>query len=391
MSSFTGVSVITDGKLCTTSAVDAGTDSGYHLLVVKDYSRTAREIPNGKGIQSGPFMVGGHKWHIGYYPNGDEPSCADSVSVYIYCLHDDMEEEAVEAKFEFSFVDNVESQMPNYLRATKTFSFSGKDHRSGYEVFMKRDVLEQSAHLKDDCFTIRCDIMVCNDLNTQEDDGGTMSDIGEHLKILLQEKVGSDVTFEVGGETFPAHRCVLAARSKVFKAQLFGPMMEGITSSAIHIKDMEAKVFAALLSFIYTDSFPEMDKDKSMHKEGQEEEEEGQEEEAADPVTWLQWLQDLFVAADRCDIQQLKFLCEKKLSEHIGVSSVASALVLAEKHHCHRLKEACFKFIQVQSLPCLEIVMESEGWKHITMTYPTVLKELIAKFASNQKNNKRKR
>jgi speckle-type POZ protein len=37
-----------------------------------------------------------------------------------------------------------------------------------------------------------------------------------------------DVTFHVGagGETFTAHRCVLAARSPVFMAQLFGPWKE---------------------------------------------------------------------------------------------------------------------------------------------------------------------
>jgi hypothetical protein len=46
-------------------------------------------------------------------------------------------------------------------------------------------------------------------------------------------------------------------------------MMEGTTSSVIQIKDMEARVFAALLRFIYTDSFPEMDKDNMEEEEGQ--------------------------------------------------------------------------------------------------------------------------
>ncbi|KAB8112811.1 hypothetical protein EE612_051545, partial [Oryza sativa] len=38
---------------------------------------------------------------------------------------------------------------------------------------------------------------------------------------------GADVTFQVGGETVAAHRAVLAARSRVFRAELFGPMKEG--------------------------------------------------------------------------------------------------------------------------------------------------------------------
>ncbi|CAM0884979.1 unnamed protein product [Alopecurus aequalis] len=406
--SFAGVSVVTAGKHCTTWAVNGVTDNGYHLLVVKDYSRTVQDIPNGQNIRSGPFMVGGHQWCIEYYPNGDDPDCADFMSLYVRHGDENIENNVeTEAEFEFTFVDDVENQKSMQICAKGPHRFSVNDPDWGYDKFIKRDVLELSAHLKEDCFTIRCDIMVCNDLNTNKDAVGTRADIGQHFKILLQDKLGSDVTFEVGSELFAAHRCVLAARSKVFKAQLFGPMMEGITSGVIQIKDMESKVFAALLSFIYTDSFPKMEKDTNM-EEGQDEEKEGQdgadeeqdeeeevkegeEHEAADHVTWLQWLQALFIAADRYDIQQLKFLCEKKLSEHIGVSSVASTLALAEQHQCHGLKEACLKFVQVQSLPCLEKVMETDGWEHIRTTYPSVLKELFSKVASNQKKDKKRK
>uniref|UniRef100_A0A8R7UD73 BTB domain-containing protein n=1 Tax=Triticum urartu TaxID=4572 RepID=A0A8R7UD73_TRIUA len=143
-------------------------------------------------------------------------------------------------------------------------------------------------------------------------------------------------------------------------AQLFGPMKDA-SNSVIQIKDMEPKVFTALLSFIYTDSFPDMYEDN------------------------IKWLQGLFVAADRYDLQRLKFICVKQLSQRIGVSSVASTLALAEQHHCRGLKEACLKFIQVQSPPCLQTLMTSNGWGHIVTTYPSVLNELIAMLASNQR------
>ncbi|CAM0953791.1 unnamed protein product [Alopecurus aequalis] len=368
--SFAGVSVITEGKHCTTSAIDVSTDRGYHLLVVKGYSRTVKEIPNGERIVSGPFMVGGHKWYIEYFPNGEEQGSA--ISIYIGLWGDDDEvEDAAEAKFEFSLVDEVEYQKPMYIRAMETCSFSSKGHLHGRSPFIERDALELSAHLKDDCLTIRCDIMVCKDPNTGDAIG--ISDIHQHFDHLLQYKVGADVIFEVSGETFTVHRCVLAARSTVFMAQLFGTMKEGTTSSVIHIKDMEPKVFAALLRFIYTDSFPPMYKDNSTEEE------------------YVMWLQDLFVAADRYDLQRLKILCEEHLSVHIGVSSVASTLALAEQHYCSGLKEACLKFIQVQSVPCLEKVMATDGWEHIITTHPSIVKEIIAKVASSQKEKKRKR
>lgn len=50
------------------------------------------------------------------------------------------------------------------------------------------------------------------------------------------------MTFEVNGESFTAHKLVLAARSPVFRAQLFGPMKDQNTQH-IRVEDMESPVF----------------------------------------------------------------------------------------------------------------------------------------------------
>nr|XP_045088318.1 BTB/POZ and MATH domain-containing protein 2-like [Aegilops tauschii subsp. strangulata] len=382
-STFAGVSVLAGGELCpsTESSVVTSTDWGYHLLVVQDYSRT----------NSRPFMVGGHEWSIDYYPNGYTKSCADFISLFVNLLDEDAEE-PVKAKFNVSFIDEAEKHKPMYISETETFDFRSES-MLGYNMFMEKDVLEQSSHLMNDCFTIRCDIMVFS----SKDAGGDkvpLPEIDQHLNNLLQTKVGADVTFEVSGEMFAAHRCVLAARSKVFMAQLFGPMKEGTTTSCvIQIKDMEAKVFRALLSFIYTDSLPKMEEDETDAVE-EGEEEEGTEDEMSEvaeqgqrtkPPETVQWLQGLLVAADRYDLQRLRFICERQLSLRIGVSSVASTLALAEQHHCRPLKAACLKFIQAQSPSCLQIVMATDGWEHLITTYPFVLNELFAMVALNQK------
>ncbi|XBI04080.1 hypothetical protein VPH35_132426 [Triticum aestivum] len=370
MPSFTGVSIV-DGEQCCCEAsavVDAGSaDSGYHLLVVRGYSPSPPII-------SDVFIIGGHCWYIEYYPNGENPDCGDFISLYV-TNYDNSLKEPLETKFGFSFIDQVEKQTPMYIHAAgKTCRFTDGHCSWGTDKFVRRDALERSSDLKGDCFTVWCDVMVIRKDPKAEDAGGhdtkmLLSDIDQHFNILLQTKVGADVTFEVSGETFAAHRCVLAARSMVFMAQLFGPMKE--TSAVIQIKDMEAKVFKALLSFIYTDSFPVMEKDSMEEDAMIEVTEDGQEKEA-------------LVAADRYDVQRLKCICEKQLSENIGVSTVMSSLALAEQHHCQGLKEACLKFIQVQSPSCLQTVMATNGWDHVVSTYPSVLKELFLKFASSQ-------
>ncbi|XP_039780630.1 BTB/POZ and MATH domain-containing protein 1-like [Panicum virgatum] len=87
---------------------------------------------------------------------------------------------------------------------------------------------------------------------------------------------------------------------------------------------MEAQVFRALFCFfVYTDSFPDMTK-----------------EDGEDVMA-----QHLLVAADRYSMERLKLMCEEKLCQYIDVGSVATILALAEQHHCHGLKKACFCFL----------------------------------------------
>ena len=47
------------------------------------------------------------------------------------------------------------------------------------------------------------------------------SNLGQQFGELLEDVENADVTFDVSGENFHAHRVVLAARSPVFKSMFF--------------------------------------------------------------------------------------------------------------------------------------------------------------------------
>ncbi|XP_071679494.1 BTB/POZ and MATH domain-containing protein 2-like [Lolium perenne] len=268
----------------------------------------------------------------------------------------------VKAKYQFSFIDQADKQEPSHIRKLNTYDFSVKDNGRRTSEFIKKDVLENSEHLKDDSFTIRCDVVVIKDV-----DKGTASsfvtvpppDMQRHFGDLLMAKEGTDVTFNVGGETFTAHRCVLAARSRVFKAELFGPMKEGsmVTAGVVHVEDMEARAFRAMLKFIYSDSEPEVDK------------------EDYEDVMW----QHLLAAADRYDLQRLKLMCEDKLCGLINVNTTTTILALAECHRCDGLKKACYGFLGAPGN--LKAVAATDGFDHLIRSCPSVLKELIAMLA----------
>ncbi|CAL4916807.1 unnamed protein product [Urochloa decumbens] len=192
-------------------------------------------------------------------------------------------------------------------------------------------------------------------------------DLHQHFSWLLQSEEGTDVTFQVGGEMVSAHRCVLAARSAVFRDKLYGPMKEDSATGVICIDDMEAKVFRLLLTFIYIDSVPNMMGEQKEHDEAD--------------VTW----QHLLMAADRYGLQRLRMICEVNLCRYINTTTVATILVLAEQHHCGCLKEACLDFLDVHAN--LQEVMMTGGLDHLRSSCPSVLIDVITKLASLKRDN----
>ena len=126
----------------------------------------------------------------------------------------------------------------------------------GYKRFFKRTALEASDYLKDDCLSINCSVGVVRS-HTEGPKAYTIhvppSNIAQHFGQLLESGEGTDVSFEVDGEIFSAHKLVLAARSPVFRAQLFGPMKEP-DMQCIKVKDMQPAVFKVNIS----DSVPNL-------------------------------------------------------------------------------------------------------------------------------------
>ncbi|KAF7076876.1 hypothetical protein CFC21_081477 [Triticum aestivum] len=339
------------------STIVADTASGCHILKIDGYSHT-KGTPTGEAIKSGKFTVGGYRWFINYYPNGINSDAADHVSFYLV-LDDEQVTKPVKVQLRVNFASRVTRKRP-ITRADPVWSFT-PGNNWGYSKFVKREDLERSEHLTNDAFTVRCDVVVINEIRTE--DAPTVrnpfvtvpqSNLIQHLGDLLGSEKGADVVFEVGGDTFSAHRCVLAARSPVFSAELFGAMKEGGSGGIVRVADMEARVFKALLSFVYTDSLPETEEEDNQGA----------------------MFQHLLVAADRYDLGRLKLICEEKLCAHIDVFTAATILAIAEQHHCHGLKKACIEFLSTPA-HMVAAMLTSGDFCHLRRSCPVVWMELI--------------
>ncbi|XP_019059086.1 PREDICTED: BTB/POZ and MATH domain-containing protein 2-like isoform X2 [Tarenaya hassleriana] len=238
----------------TASTSRTETVNGSHEFKISGYS-LAKGMGIGKYVASDTFMVGGYSWAVYFYPDGKSPEDnAAYVSLFIALASEGAD---VRALFELTLVDQsgngshkVHSHFGRTLESGP-YTLKYRGSMWGYKRFFKRNLLEASDYLKDDCLLVRC----CVGVVKSHTEGPrsykihvSPSDLGQHFGKLLESGKGADVTFEVDGEAFSAHKVVLAARSPVFRAQLFGPLKDRNTQ-CIRIEDMEAPIFKDILLF----------------------------------------------------------------------------------------------------------------------------------------------
>ncbi|KAJ4788486.1 BTB/POZ and MATH domain-containing protein 2 [Rhynchospora pubera] len=330
-----------------------------------NYSKSKHHAAVNQYVSSPPFSVGGYDWALIFYPHGSkmEGQKGTYVSVFLKLLTQKMEVDA-----EFSVKVLHKTGMPIFLTEPKLCTFPSHPGKSsstwGYPNFVSTDKLE--AHLcKDGILVISFNIAVPSAPSGIYDCTGGLCD---DIKKLWREGERFDLTFEVEGEKISAHRFILAARSPVFAAELYGSMTEA-KSSCIEIKDMKAEVFRALLCFVYTDDY-ETDKLKFLS---------------------VELVHDLFIASDRYALEKLKVQCQQRLFMALSIETVLTTLILAERHSAPWLKEKCLEFAS-KSENFTQLAV-TEDYLQIMQSFPSLFVELRqrVKHLSNSVNNAAKK
>jgi speckle-type POZ protein len=340
----------------TVSTCTPETAQGTHYFDIFGYSQH-RGIGIGNYIRSGHFNLGGHDWSIAFFPDGFEHE-PDSIFIVLH-FHGNGAAK-VRASYDLRLV-NQTTRLPSPVSCKETREFDRDNLISVAPTSIKRSDFESSIYLWDDRLTIECNIIVFKEALVSETKSFPEievppSDLTEHLCKLWDEKEGMDVTFTVGGDTFGAHKIVLAMRSPVFKVEFYGPMKEA-TAQLVTIEDMQPAVFRALLHFIYTDTLPIMD-----DREGDDN---------------TEMIRHLLVAADRYAMERLKLVCQSILCKNLNVETVATTLAMADQHNCDRLKDACIQFISCSN--AMDDVVATEGYKNLKRDCPSIIVDMFEK------------
>ncbi|XWS13576.1 hypothetical protein CRYUN_Cryun36dG0048800 [Craigia yunnanensis] len=382
----------------TSSTSRTETVNGSHQFKISGYS-LANGMGVGKYIASETFMVGGYEWAIYFYPDGkSSEDNASYVSLFIALASEGTDARAL---FELTLLDQsgkgCHKVHSHFGRTLESGPYTLKNRGSmwGYKHFFKRTLLETSDYLKDDCLSIRC----CVGVVKSHTEGPKIYsivvppfDLGQHFGRQLESGKGADVKFEVDGEIFVAHKLVLAARSPVFRAQLFGPLKDRNTQcirEKIWKPRFLREVFSGYMDwdFAWDLSFDDVMASFYFGEHGVGIEKlislADMEELVGSTSKWASTLvaQHLLAAADHYALERLKLLCEAKLCEGVAINTVATTLALAEQHNCLHLKAVCLKF--VASPENLKAVMQTDGFEYLKESCPSVLTELLHYVARN--------
>ncbi|XP_051185332.1 BTB/POZ and MATH domain-containing protein 1 [Lolium perenne] len=349
----------------TVSRCSTHMDKGAHLFEITGYS-LKKGMGVGKFVRSATFTVGGYDWSIRFYPEGMHYAPEECMMITLELMSSNAE---VRTVFDFGLVRHDSGLLgTKFITQTRAFS-SETDATSQYSVLIVRCGVEAlpSNYIQNDVLMIKSVITVIKESEESEtvwrpEIEDPPSDILEHLAKLLEAKEKADVTFSVGGETFQAHKTVLAMRSPVFEAELFGPLRE----TCVTIQDMQPAVFKALLHFIYTDSLPDLDDFEGEDK--------------------CEMHRHLLVAADRYAMDRLKMICQNILCKNLDVENVATTLALADQHNCDKLKDVCVEFIA--SSDKMDDVVATQGYADLKRSCPSVLVDAFEKRSRSRKDLK---
>ncbi|KAF8646547.1 hypothetical protein HU200_065768 [Digitaria exilis] len=296
-------------------------DSAMHEFRV-DYEQT-KNLNIGQSIPSNAFSAGGYMWRVHYFPHGvNKANEGNCISILVQLVS---KSRNVNAIWEAFMLDK--GGEPCHRTAARSDYLT-----EGHIVFV-------------------CAIMVVR--------GGVIRvpppDIKEHFGKLLDSTDGTDVSFAIDGETFHAHRVVLAARSPVFKAKLLGSMVEA-TMSSITLHGIAPATFRVMLQFMYTDALP------------------GDDELGGPPVDMIQ---KLLAAADRYALDRLKLICAHKLCDDMSVDTVAATLACAEMYSCSELKSQCIDFFAADDN--FKKAVLTKGFVQLVQMFPSIIDELREK------------
>ena len=305
----------------------------------------------GKPIKTPSIRAYGHDWILRVFPRGSPSSREDFEYVSCFLLYVGDNDVDDEPSTMLSFRCKDTKRATDELHVFCKDCNNGDKRLWGYQNFLKRtDVLENYLD-KDGALVIEVDIQIAEERkNIWYPD--PLQEEPSLVKLYHTHELTSDITFDVDGKEFHAHKSILSVRAET----LFeltndddnGRIRDG---NIVTIFSTEADIFEQILEYVYTVKTPEIKNEGIAIK--------------------------LLVAADRFGCTDLKLYIESTIvDKFLNATNAAKWLLLSDSHSCALLKEASMRL----HVSDANTVMESKDDWSMVVESNRLLEEL---FKSN--------
>ncbi|XP_058792924.1 speckle-type POZ protein-like isoform X2 [Phymastichus coffea] len=242
--------------------------------------------------------------------------------------------------------DNNEETNSHYASVKFDFSNLVLTHRI-FRKFIKLDWILNNLKglLSNNKLTLLFSILIQKGekvILTEEPTFRNRLQVSNDLECFYQSKKYNDVTFIVGKEKFQVNKSIFAARSPVFFS-MFNLNMKEKNEGKVNINDIDPKVFKQMVNFIYSG--------KLQNDE---------------------FLEELYIAADKYNIEGLKDACERSLCNSIQVDNAIDMFRFADSHNVFDLKIQVKQFITVHA----PLIVTTNGFQNMDPSQIHLMKEL---------------
>ncbi|KAG6548362.1 hypothetical protein Mapa_010141 [Marchantia paleacea] len=189
-------------------------------------------------------------------------------------------------------------------------------------------------------------------------DGEQQASGKEHFRStveqMLEDGLHSDITFESENDRTPAHRCILASVSPVYRAMFHNKMLEQ-TTSVVKVDDMSTGAFRCFLRLLYTGGLARDD----IEKYGLE----------------------VLAACHKYEVPQLARICSPVLGDMLTVDNSLSILEHAVLYDAS-LFESCKDFIGAH----FRHIVATPAFEELAQRNPSLLVDLVKSTALDEKS-----
>ncbi|XP_023314904.1 speckle-type POZ protein-like [Trichogramma pretiosum] len=302
------------------------TDKCIYTWTIKNYSLLELEV--GEPILSNDFIVGSdygkHCFNLELYPNGNSEN-QGFVTIYLCYIGSDLEakQEELMCKYKLTAIRNG--------KVIKTFIYDvdfAKMTSMGLRILEEKNI--DRLITSKDTVTFKCELDIFkgflhngNETDNETDhetDNETEDEIidKKKFKLAFPCEEFSDVKLRTSDKfIIPAHKFVLATVSPVFRAMFTHDMLE-TKNNTIEITETSHNILIEMLRYIYTGEI-EIDK--------------------------TDMIQQLLIAADKYEIDDLKIECGKLLYAKLTTENAIEFLILAYTCNAERLENKLLRFL----------------------------------------------